>query len=521
MKTNDHLHLNPAVRLLLAGLLITTLLVPLDPPAAIAEPAADSGWSTTTALPQTLSEGAAVSVGDWLYAIGGVKQGNLSVNTVYRARVRSDGTLENWMQTSGANVLPKTLKSHAAVAYYNRIYVLGGHSTATESSVYVANVNSDGSLAGWRATTPLPNARFGLAAVAARGVVYIIGGYGTGPLPGVWHAWVQADGTLGAWSQDASLQVALYRHSAVVYDNAIYVIGGRTANGVSRKVYRAVIQENRNLGAWTEVGSNLLPEPRAEHISLVDGSQLFVIGGTNGASAQATMLVYQFEANGSLTALPAGTPLPAPRLRAMGAANRNHNFYMAGGLSAPGAPPTATVYRTTINQPLAVDLLGQIGGASYAADVVGDRAYLGVGPRLVILDVSNPASPTLLGQSSVLPGIIYDLVVANNVAYVAYGDSGLQIIDVSNPANPVRRGGYDTPGYARGVAVAGSLAYVADYYSGLQIIDVSNPANPVRRGGYDTPGYAWGVTVADSLVYVADSYRGLQIIDVSNPANPV
>ncbi|MFZ1405937.1 MAG: hypothetical protein WAW03_22830, partial [Anaerolineae bacterium] len=432
MKTNDHLHLNPAVRLLLAGLLITTLLVPLDPPAAIAEPAADSGWSTTTALPQTLSEGAAVSVGDWLYAIGGSKQGNLSVNTVYRAKVRSDGTLENWMQTSGANVLPKALKSEAAVTFGNRIYVLGGHSTVAENTAYVVNVNSDGSLGGWRATTSLPNARFALAAAAASGAVYIIGGYNTAPLPGVWHALIQADGTLGAWIQDASLPAALYRHSAVVYNNAIYVIGGRTANGFSRKIYRAAIQANRTLGAWTEVGSNLLPDARAEHVSLVDGSQLFVIGGTNGASAQATMLVYQFEANGSLTALPAGTPLPAPRLRAMGAVNSNHNFYVAGGLNAAGAPPDSTVYRTAIDQSLVVELLDQTGGCNYAIKVVGNRAYLSVGPRLVILDVSNPASPTLLGQSSILPGKINGLTMANNLAYIADRDGGLQIIDVSN-----------------------------------------------------------------------------------------
>ncbi|MGB3220183.1 MAG: PA14 domain-containing protein, partial [Anaerolineae bacterium] len=62
------------------------------------------------------------------------------------------------------------------------------------------------------------------------------------------------------------------------------------------------------------------------------------------------------------------------------------------------------------------------------------------------------------------------------------------------------------------VAVAGSLAYVTDWDSGLQIIDVSNPTNPVRRGGYDTPGWANGVAVAGSLAYVADFYGGLMIL---------
>ncbi|MGB4978856.1 MAG: PA14 domain-containing protein, partial [Anaerolineae bacterium] len=126
-----------------------------------------------------------------------------------------------------------------------------------------------------------------------------------------------------------------------------------------------------------------------------------------------------------------------------------------------------------------------------------------------------------LGQSSVLPGLIYDLVVANNVAYVADGSIGLQIIDVSNPANPVHRGGYDTPGDAWGIAVAGSLAYIADWGGGLQIIDVSNPANPVGRGGYGTSGAARDVTLVGNLAFVAAELGGIEIVDVNVPTNPL
>ncbi len=70
-----------------------------------------------------------------------------------------------------------------------------------------------------------------------------------------------------------------------------------------------------------------------------------------------------------------------------------------------------------------------------------------------------------------------------------YG-SGLQVIDISDPANPTLVGTYDTPGYARGVAVSGDHAFVADGDSGLQVIDISDPANPTLVGTYDTPGDA-------------------------------
>ena len=59
--------------------------------------------------------------------------------------------------------------------------------------------------------------------------------------------------------------------------------------------------------------------------------------------------------------------------------------------------------------------------------------------------------------------------MAGSLAYVADGSS-LQIIDVSNPANPTLRGAYDTPGFAFGVSVVGRLIYVADWGDGLLIL---------------------------------------------------
>ncbi|MDD1458344.1 cadherin domain-containing protein, partial [Dolichospermum sp. ST_sed7] len=109
--------------------------------------------------------------------------------------------------------------------------------------------------------------------------------------------------------------------------------------------------------------------------------------------------------------------------------------------------------------------------------------------------------------------------VVGNYAYVADGDSGLQIIDISNPTTPTLKGNYDTSGLAYGVQVVGNYAYVADYTSGLQIIDISNPTTPTLKGNYDTSGYALGVQVVGNYAYVADSDGGLKIINVSEFAN--
>ncbi|MBK9095446.1 MAG: hypothetical protein IPM84_22360 [Anaerolineae bacterium] len=123
--------------------------------------------------------------------------------------------------------------------------------------------------------------------------------------------------------------------------------------------------------------------------------------------------------------------------------------------------PTPTPTPTSTPTPL-IELVGQIGGFIRAVEAQGGYAYVGVGPRLLILNVSNPSHPVLVGQSPVLPTFVKSVSVVGDFAYVTKGYGGLHIIDVSDPANPTLRGAYDTPGPACGISVVGSLAYVAD-----------------------------------------------------------
>jgi len=167
-----------------------------------------------------------------------------------------------------------------------------------------------------------------------------------------------------------------------------------------------------------------------------------------------------------------------------------------------------------------VELVGQIGGPVNAVVVQGNTSYVGVGPRLVILDVSDLANPALVGRSPMFPDIVEGVAVAGSYAYVADGERGLRIVDVSNPAAPAEVGFYDTPGIAYDVAVVGAYAYVADGQAGLRIVGISDPTHPTEIGFYDTPGKAMGVAVAGDYAYVADEYEGLRILNVSDPAHP-
>lgn len=83
-----------------------------------------------------------------------------------------------------------------------------------------------------------------------------------------------------------------------------------------------------------------------------------------------------------------------------------------------------------------LSLVNQIGGEVQAVSVQGNIAYVGIGPRLVILDISNPVSPQRIGQSDLLPGRIFRLAINGNYAYATTGYAGVTVINISNAAAP-------------------------------------------------------------------------------------
>jgi hypothetical protein len=99
-----------------------------------------------------------------------------------------------------------------------------------------------------------------------------------------------------------------------------------------------------------------------------------------------------------------------------------------------------------------------------------------VGPRLFILNVSDPSVPTFMGQTEMFPGIVEDEKVAGDYTYIAcYHGGRLRIVDISNPANPTEAGFYITRDVHRNVRVMENYAYVADGRAGLIILSLTSP----------------------------------------------
>jgi hypothetical protein len=243
-----------------------------------------------------------------------------------------------------------------------------------------------------------------------------------------------------------------------------------------------------------------------------------------------------------------------------------YSLSRANAAPAPAQAPPASPFR----------LVGQIGGDVLAVDVAGDTVYMGVGPRVVVLDASDPDAWRRVGQTEVLPGVVTDLQRVGDLVFALAG--GLVTIDVSDPSAPRQVGflavGEDDPTYgwigpkrlaieggtaylvgsaygwgrphivdirdpraprllarveiysANGIAVSNGYAYISSECvmadcAALAVVDVRDGGAPAIVGSYGQSISASAVTVSGARVFLsADDDCALEVLDVRDPARP-
>ena len=97
------------------------------------------------------------------------------------------------------------------------------------------------------------------------------------------------------------------------------------------------------------------------------------------------------------------------------------SMFILGAFNTPTlAEPTAPADADKTTQDAwNVEYVGQIGGITRTVALQGSYAYLGVGPRLIVLDISDPAMPVEIGKTEPFPSSIGGIVVAGSYAYLA------------------------------------------------------------------------------------------------------
>lgn len=181
-------------------------------------------------------------------------------------------------------------------------------------------------------------------------------------------------------------------------------------------------------------------------------------------------------------------------------------------------------------------------GSAKGVWVVGNVAYVTIGPNLHTVDVSSKTGsrPELDHEclNNTFLGICFTatgnrLQVVGNYAYVAIdiGSAELRIMNVSNPRNLSRAGSANVNGGAGQevyVNDTGTRAYLATSHDSTKremfIINTSNKSSPTLIGSYDSNGMSpKGITVVpgNRAILVGTGGEEYQVIDTTSESNPI
>ncbi len=191
--------------------------------------------------------------------------------------------------------------------------------------------------------------------------------------------------------------------------------------------------------------------------------------------------------------------------------------------------PTAPVEVASIAGADEAHALAVSGSYAYVADAVG---------RLLVYDVTSPASMTVVSDSLIPMGVPRDMAISGNTLFIAEGDggtnvpSGLRLIDITNPANP-SQASLDVLAdvEARSLFVNGSTVFVGTWsiegHGGLYVYDASVPTALDAISSVVTDGGVTGVALDSNHVYLsvnsfAESHEKaeLRIVDVADDSEP-
>ncbi len=282
-----------------------------------------SGWCTTSAynLPSPRSNLAVVAYNGFLYAIGGEDSSCTTGNgtgdggvckTVYVAKLGangepqlwhpSDSVKSNWVYWYRADDLSSPRSRMKVSAYNNRLYLLGGVTSASStksivSTSEIASISATGVLGTWSTSTALPYAAYGYASQIYNDRIYLIGGSSAingAVLSTVYYSKISStDGTLSSWQPTTALPAARMTDGGEMssaWGAYMYVSGGCSAKNpsgycttIEGNTYVASINADGTIGQWNSVGS--LTDTRTGHSVVAWRGYIYELGG---CSAQNT-----------------------------------------------------------------------------------------------------------------------------------------------------------------------------------------------------------------------------------------
>lgn len=378
-----------------------------------------SGWCSTSAysLPSSRVNHSVIAYNGYLYVIGGQDAAGTRVNTIYVAKLGANGEPTKW------------------------------HPTSTDQSTWTY----------WNATTTLSSTRSLLGAVAYNNRLYIVGGLtgsGTGTsVATLEYTDINPNGTLGSWTTSTALPAGLFGHSIQTYNDRLYVIGGSnsySATPNSQIRYIKLDSSGAPTDGWQLNGTNFdgARISGGGQMTAILGGYMYLSGGcdtytTSGycSSIRSDTQVASINADGSLDTWNAVGSLSSQRTGASLVTWRN-NIYHIGGCSSQNTTTgdcnsamLGTINMGDINQDGDASTVGQSSAPSSGTCNAGTAST----------DCNLPSTSyigNMLAATIITNGYLYVIggcndvatsdcaTTSSNVAYVAISSTGV----MSRPA---------------------------------------------------------------------------------------
>jgi len=177
-----------------------------------------------------------------------------------------------------------------------------------------------------------------------------------------------------------------------------------------------------------------------------------------------------------------------------------------------------------LSNPASPTITGSITLATEYDDIAvrGNYAYLANGSILQVVNLTDRGAPVMAGSYSIDPYIPSEVEIAVYDNYVILAsNSGIWIINVSDPNAPTFGNIIGTV-TAQDIAISGHYAYTVNYESYFfTVLDISNPVSPVKVDSLPIAGA--NIAIMGNIAFVGwmNGFKGVKAVDISNPAAPV
>lgn len=275
----------------------------------------------------------------------------------------------------------------------------------------------------------------------------------------------------------------------------------------------------------------------------VQGNYAYILGdnGNQGSGSSAAQFYVVDITNPAIMKVLSTTPITGYEFYGQsGIRVQGHYVYLE---SSTGTASTNLLQIYDVSNPSAPAFAGSVQIPLYSLGlwVSGNYAYVisfldgsanaaSYAATLDVVDVSNPASPAVVGSTNTgTAGVhVSDIKVVGNYAYVA-GQSTAQsyvlVFDISNPASPYLLTSLQAGHSPQGLDVEGGYWYQTIYDgNSLNIYNISNPSSLSQAGTASLIATCkpQDVAVDGTTAYVACyENSSVAVVDVSNPTSPI